>query len=293
MSLLYSSSFKYPEGELRKNQDFMETYHHYQHQNDQHNSGLLRYRSAPSSFLENLVNGNNTGFAGAGANGNLNSEDYRYVRSSSPEMESVFEKYMTPCNGSGGSASHDLQEFGGKALKLQEAHSISQPNEYASGAQMIYQSLPVHNLANDNTTMDGSFGVINSMGSNSSMQPKIGTTNESNLVRQNSSPAGFLSNLGVENGFTVMRDFGNFRACNTTNGEATPSTGRLNDHMSLASGSRFIMPQIGEIENESMGASSPEHRSSIIVNGSDRLYMSNFANDSWNGASFSTSKRTS
>lgn len=201
MSLLYTPNFKYPEGDLRKNQEFMDSSPHYHQENynQQHNSGLTRFRSAPSSFLESLANGSNSN-DGGGAN---NCEDFRYFRPSSPEIDTFLAKYMIPSNGSGDSGSHDLQEFGEKTMKQEES-------EYSNGSpQMIYQNLPVHSFANDNSvgvgnTMDNSFGVVSSIAMDNSVQEKIAAGNGSNnLIRQNSSPAGLFSNLGVDNGISL------------------------------------------------------------------------------------------
>lgn len=193
MSILYTPHVNFPESELRKDQVLMDSSHCYQEQShQQHNSGLMRYRSAPSSFFESMANGSNGGVN--------NSEDYRYLRSSSPEMDTFLAKYMLPCNGSGDSGSHDLQEFGEKAMKQEETEAVPQQNGYPNGSsQMIYQSLTNHNL-----TMDTSFGVVNqSMALENSMQAKMGTGNGSNLARQSSSPPGLFSNLGVDNGILL------------------------------------------------------------------------------------------
>ncbi|CAK7330859.1 unnamed protein product [Dovyalis caffra] len=268
------------DGEMRKSQEFMDLnpYHyHHQQQQIQQNSGLMRYRSAPSSFLESLVNG--TSGHGSGGGG-MGSEDYRYLRSSSPEMDTMLARFMSSCTGSGDSSSQNLQEFG-------ERPAIKQEGE---DSEMVYQSLPRHNLVNDNSmsvvnSMDTAFGVMNSMALENSMQAtNISTANGSNLARQNSSPAGLFSNLGVDNGFAVMRDACSFRASNGKNGEASPSASRLRSHVSFLSGQR-ILPQIAEIGEECIGGNSPEG------NVGKRKYMSNFNTDSWDDASLSGLKR--
>ncbi|KDP43444.1 hypothetical protein JCGZ_16731 [Jatropha curcas] len=278
MSLLYSSpSFKYQDGELRRNQELMDlNHHHYRQEQQQHSSGLTRYRSAPSSFLDSLVSVN-AGHGGAGVEG----EDYRYFRSSSPEMDTMLARFMSTCNGSSNCNSHNLQEFGERPIMKQEMEDSS---------QMIYQSLPVNNLANNvnpvnvnNNSMDNSFGVMNSMApENSSQASKRNNGNGSNLVRQSSSPAGFFSNLGVDSGFTVTKDVGSFQVSNGLNREASPSTSRLSNHVNFSSG--HLLPQIPEIGDENPGASSPE------CNTGKRQYM-NFANDSWDDCSSNDFKR--
>ncbi|KAJ6409239.1 hypothetical protein OIU84_008856 [Salix udensis] len=279
MSLLYSSGFKSSDGELRKNQEFMDLnpYHyHQQQQQTQQNSSLMRYRSAPSSFLESLVNGT-SGHDGGG--GGIGSGDYRYLRSSSPEMDTMLARFMSSCNGSGDSISQNLQEFG-------ERPAIKREGE---DSEMVYQSLPGHNLVTDNSvsagnSMDSAFNVMRSMALENSMQAtKMSTANGSNLARQNSSPAGLFSDLGVDNGFVVMREGGSFRAGSGTNGEASPAS-KLRSHVNFSSGQR-ILPHFAEIGEECIGGSSPEG------NVNETRCMSRFTSDYWDDASLSGLKR--
>ncbi|KAJ9174453.1 hypothetical protein P3X46_013094 [Hevea brasiliensis] len=278
MSLLYSPSFNYQDGELRRTQEYMDLNHHHYHQEQhQHNSGLMRYRSAPSSFLDSLVNGT-SGHGGDG--GGIEGENYRYFRSSSPEMDTMLARYMSTLSGSEDSNSRNLQEFEEKPAMKREMED----------SQMVYQSLPVNDLTNNgnslnvSNSLDNTYGVMNSMALKNSMQAsKMSTVNGSNLVRQNSSPAVFFSNLGVDNGFTVTKDTGSFRACDDLNGDASLSTTRLNNHLSFPSGQRFL-PRIAEIGDENPGASSTEG------NTGKRQYM-NFANDSWDDSSSNDFKR--
>lgn len=66
--------------------------------------------------------------------------------------------------------------------------------------------------------------------------------------------------------------------------DASPSIGRLSNHLNFSSGQR-ILPQISEIGDECIGASSPNS------NGSKRKYMTDFATDSWDDASLNGLKR--
>ncbi|GAV72743.1 HLH domain-containing protein [Cephalotus follicularis] len=253
MSLLYSSAFKYPEAEFKKNPEFMDTNQYHQ---QQHNSGLMR--------------------------------------SSSPEMETLLAKYLSPCSGSGDSDSHDMQEFGEKTVKKEEAESMPQQNGYSNGSQMIYQNqqasaLQSHNSMSVGHTMESTFGVMNSMSMENPMQSKMGTRNGSNLVGQHSSPAGLFSNLGVDNGFNLS-----FGARNGTNGDASPSTVRFSSHMNFSSGpssSSRLMAQIGDIGHETIGASSPETGDLHNINGGNGHYFPNFQTNSWHETSFSGQKR--
>lgn len=198
MSLLYSPSFNYQNGELRRNQEYMDlNQHHYHQEQHQQNSGLMRYRSAPSSFLQSLVNGTSSH---GGDGGGVEGEDYRYFRSSSPEMDTMLARFMSTCNGSGDSNPQNLQEYGERPAMKQEIED----------SQMVYQSLPINDLTEDGNpvnvgnSVDNTYGVMNSMALDNSMQAsKMSTLNGSNLVRQNSSPAVFFSNLGVDNGIVI------------------------------------------------------------------------------------------
>ncbi|XVF33757.1 hypothetical protein REPUB_Repub17cG0195800 [Reevesia pubescens] len=303
MSASYSSNFKFQDRELRKNLEFMDSSYYVQ-QNHQHNSGLTRYRSAPSSFLDNLVNGSVT----AGATG---FQDYHDIRSSTPEIETLF---MLSCNGSANSDCHDTQEYGEKSVTVKQEESlsnISQLNRCSSGSSasdVMYQSLPLHSLENGNTvgignSVETSFGLSRSLGileDSNSMQAKLGNGNSSNLVRQSSSPAEVFSNLCVDNGLRVIRKVSTFRACNGTNDE-TASTSKLynnnnnNNHISFSSGPSSCsrpMPGIAEVENESLGVNGPENGSlGSTGNGRDGHFISNLRTDFWNNASFNGLKR--
>ncbi|XVE76690.1 hypothetical protein DITRI_Ditri13aG0001700 [Diplodiscus trichospermus] len=284
MSVLYSSNFKFPDGELRKNQEIMDTSYYLQ-QNHQHSSGLARYRSAPSSFLDNLVNGivttSGTGF-----------EDYRDIGSSSPEIETLF---MLSGSGSGNSDCRDMQEYEEKSIKQEESLSVSQQNGCSSSSEMMYQSLPVHRLGSVANSVESSFGINSSLGLENSMQAKLSNGNSSNLVRQSSSPAEFFSSLGVDSGFNLIRKASTFRACNGTNDE-TASTGRLyNNHISFSSGPSLCsrpMPCIAEVENESVTMSTGLENESL-GNGKDSNghFIPNLRTDSWSNASLSGLKR--
>ncbi|XP_065633462.1 transcription factor bHLH130-like [Quercus suber] len=275
MSLLYSPTFKYSDVKLKKNHlDFMDsnTYHHPQQQQQQHqqqqqqqhqqqhqhNSGLMRYRSAPSSLLANLVDGSING-----GGGGVGCEDYRDLRSSNPEVETML-AFMTSSNSSGDSNSQMVYQ--------------------AQAAQQV-QALPNHNSVGAGTTLDSSFSGLNSVGLENSMQAKMGAGNRSNLVRQSSLPPGLFSDLTIDNGFAVMRDVGTFRACNDTNGEASPSMTKLNDQLSF---SARRLPQIAEIGNE---ITSPEDQSLGNANGSNQQYIPKFTSDSWDESAFNSLRR--
>lgn len=82
-----------------------------------------------------------------------------------------------------------------------------------------------------------------------------------------------------------MRDVGTFRACNGTNGEASPSMTKLNDHLSF---SARRLPQIAEIGNE---ITSPEDQTLGNANGCNQQYIPKFTSESWDESAFNSLRR--
>ncbi|KAF2289442.1 hypothetical protein GH714_036211 [Hevea brasiliensis] len=124
--------------------------HSYHQQNNQSCSGLLRFRSAPSSLLANFND-----------NGVTNDSDLSFQ-----ELEDK------------------------SAVRVREARL-----NYANSPQ-CYSGLPPHyprqSSATTSTAMDSSYGLIGSMTMGHHEQAKMV---DSNLARQNSSPAGLFGNL--------------------------------------------------------------------------------------------------
>ncbi|KAG2671547.1 hypothetical protein I3760_13G002600 [Carya illinoinensis] len=217
MSLLYSPTFKYSDGELRRNHpmDSNIIYQQQLHeqQNHQHNSSLT-----PSALLNGLVDGSNGG-DGVGC------ENCRYLRPSSPEVETMLARFMSSCNGSADSAS-----------------------------QMVYQAdqqvraFQNHNSVSAGTNYDGSFTGANSVGLENLMKSKLGAGNRSLLVRQSSPPAGLFSDLAIENGFGVMRN----DQISFSNGQSSCST-RLPQVAEI--GNEIIMSQ----EDQTLANDSNQH----------------------------------
>lgn len=192
-SLLYSPNFKSSEAELRKNHtEFLDSSNLFQQQQPQlqQSSGLMRYRSAPSSVLVDLVD-NNGGGAGC-----EDFRDFRFPRPSSPEVETVLARFISSCN-----APDHLNEnhvFEERPVKQEAGDSVSKQNGYSNSPQMMYQAQQqVHDLDNSS-----SFGAFKTTGLDNSS--KMGVGNRSNLVRQTSSPAGFFPNLNVDNGMNFL-----------------------------------------------------------------------------------------
>lgn len=196
-SLLYSPNFKSSEAELRKNHtEFLDSSNAFQQQLQpqlQQSSGLMRYRSAPSSVLLDLVD-NNGGGAGC-----EDFRDFRFPRPSSPEVETVLARFISSCNApdhlnDNGSNNHLFEE---RPVKQEAVDSVSKQNGYSNSPQMMYQAQQVHDL-----NSSSSFGAFKTTGLDNSS--KMGDGNRSNLVRQTSSPAGFFPNLNVDNGMNFL-----------------------------------------------------------------------------------------
>ncbi|KAI4323380.1 hypothetical protein L6164_022992 [Bauhinia variegata] len=265
--------------------------YHQQHCH-QPNSGLLRYRSAPSSFLASLVDNGSHGCVNEGAYSQRSGEDdSNYVPSSSAEMETMLAKLISSNNG--WNSSESLDEYGGKPVKQEAGESVPTHNGYSDASHMIYQNQQVQVLADASlsggSAFDASFGV-----SENSNESKLISRNCSNLTRQKSSPAGFFSNLTAENGFSALKEGGSFRACDVTNGQSSASTSGLNGNMKLSSCSRR-MPQIAENGNESMEAASCVEGRKLQGNdnGSSKCFMPSFTSDFWDNSVFNGQKPAS
>lgn len=212
MSLAYGPIVNYSEVELRKNQpEFMDSNfcQMQQQQQQQQSYNLLRYSSAPSSFFASLVDNSWGG----------GSDDYRYVRPSSPEVETMLAKFTSECNGPDHSGSNGLHRFGERsAMKQETEDSVPEQNDYSNASQIMYlnQAQQVHALHSHNSmdnsagsSLDSSFGVINSAEFKDSMEAKMGVGNRSNLIRQSSSPAGFFYDTPTSENGNVFSNWQN------------------------------------------------------------------------------------
>ncbi|KAK7283862.1 hypothetical protein RIF29_13610 [Crotalaria pallida] len=304
MSIVYSHSLNYSEGELRRNQEMD---HHPQKHCHQHNSGLMRYCSAPSSLLSSLVDNNNNDDNNNNNHGYVNEEPFRnedhhhqqqqhYTPSTSSEMETMFAKLIASPSNNGLHDSEPLHEFGrSKIVKEEAGDSVSQRPQhnnnnnnggysYGSQPQQFYQHQQIQGLSNGSVgavnAYDNSFSAVNST------QNKTGSNNCSNLIRQKSSPAGLFNNYSVDNGIAVFREVGSFRASDVSNGQSTTSSSGLHGTLNFSS----RMPQIAENGNEGLEANCVESRRPRNDNGNTKCYMPSFTNDFWDGSAFSAPK---
>jgi len=195
----------------------MESDLHQQQQQPQVNSsGLTRFKSAPSSYFNNIID----------------REFYEHVfnKPSSPETERVFSRFI---NSFGSEDDLLAQKISvDSTVKEEEEVNINQQqqqqqqdqglasinNEHVVHQQSnininisnnnynnsvpsshgFYQSSMMPPLPNQNVSsgLDGSF----SMGVNRLQQVKNHGGNNSNLIRHSSSPAGLFSQINIENG---------------------------------------------------------------------------------------------
>ncbi|PON89232.1 Basic helix-loop-helix transcription factor [Trema orientale] len=195
--------------------------------------GLMRYRSAPSSYFTNM----------------LDREFCQqfFNRPSSPETERIFARFMNSDSGGlddttaqklssettqqtrfvtsttmGNEAGAGAGTGAGAVAHQQQQQQQSNLNSYSSGSQSFnYHSqskppLPNQSLGPSN---EGSY----SMGMNQFPPMRTGGLNNSTLIRHSSSPAGLFANINIE-GLGAIRGMGSYGASSSTNEEATFST---------------------------------------------------------------------
>lgn len=245
-----------------------------QQQQQQMNTGLLRYRSAPSSLFANFIEGEDDFIAAAVAQ----------HRSSSPEAESIFARFMGNCD----------SEIGEKPVPVKAETNSSQYmgvlDEHASDQMMYHTPPPLppqqpQSMQNLGSNVDENVYRVanNSMGLDQQASPMkmgSGSGNVPNLTRHSSSPAGLFANLNVENGYAVMRGMGNFRSGNSTNSEATAPTSRMKNQANFSSGppsSSGLMSPISEIVGDSIDTATANGGSL----GNNNQYAPNFPGSSW------------
>ncbi|PON58130.1 Basic helix-loop-helix transcription factor [Parasponia andersonii] len=240
------------------------THQGFSHQNHQPNSGLLRFRSAPSSLFVNF-----TGSGDCGVNKNNSMEG--------SESERLFSRFVDYTSGNNGSESsptfHDLDDKSA-VMAAQQRFSTGLPPHY-----------PRQSSSTGGSGMDnGSFGLVGSMAMDSQTQAK---SVNSSLVRQSSSPAGLFSHISVPNGYAAIKGAGNYGGLNGSHGEVSPSTNRLKSQLSFSSRlpSLGVLSQISEVESESFEANTLDEEKLGNDNGVARFCGSGFTFGSWNDSS--------
>lgn len=161
------------------------THQSFNHQTHQPNSGLLRFRSAPSTLFMNFTGNGDCVGAGVGKNNSMDGSE-------SARLFSRFVNFNGTVNNDSES-SPTFQDFDDKSSVMAAHHrynSTGLPPHYPR------QSSSMTSSAMDN----GSFGLVGSMAMDSQTQAK---SVNSNLVRQSSSPAGLFSHTSVPNGIVL------------------------------------------------------------------------------------------
>lgn len=194
--------------------------HQNHHQQQQMNSGLTRFKSAPSSYFSNIID----------------KEFYEHLfnRPSSPETERVFARFMNSLSGSGSGGG------GGDAESASATASVAVAVAVTAGDDSLTQNLvstvqqellPVvkEEIDQQSQTMMASMNNetvdlqqiqrqqsnMNNYGFSGSQkfyqssgrpplpnQMKTGRGSCSNLIRHGSSPAGLFSNINIETGIS-------------------------------------------------------------------------------------------
>ncbi|CAL9178656.1 transcription factor bHLH130-like [Musa acuminata AAA Group] len=239
---------------------------HQQQQQQQMSSGLLRYRSAPSSLLGEVC------------------EDFLSVRASSPETETMLARFLAPDlrdetqdGPSGGAATASGQssphfpppQLPPSAQEVKEQQSRG----FTSAPQMIFRPQQQQRQMPNHSSSESPFRAVMGSLTMEAAQLKHGDFgSSSNLIRHSSSPAGLFSHLNVDEGYGMRRG---------TSGFMMDATDRSKGQISFSSRQNSVMSQISEMESDDMdGSSSPKDGG-----GGGRSYIPGFPVGSWDDSS--------
>ncbi|XP_062192089.1 transcription factor bHLH130-like [Phragmites australis] len=194
-------------------------------------SGLLRYRSAPSTLLGEVCED----FLPTGPN------------ATSPDAGAdVFSRFL---------ADHQIRDKPPAPAPAPPAPAAAHfPNEAAMASQQ-QQQMMFHSHQQQQMAAVGS-GLYRTVSSGMEAATAAGA---SSLIRQSSSPAGFLNHLNMDNGYGGMLRAGmgvGFR--NGSSAAAADSPARLKGQLSFSSRQGSLMSQISEMGSEELGGSSSE-----------------------------------
>ncbi|KAK2371117.1 hypothetical protein P8452_58162 [Trifolium repens] len=231
----------------------MESDLHQQQHPQVNSSGLTRFKSAPSSYFNNIID----------------REFYEHVfnRPSSPETERVFSRFM---NSLGSEEDLLTPKISTESTVKEEEVMASINNEQVVHQQMM-PPLPNQNVSSG---LDGNF----SMGVNRLQQVKNHGGNNSNLIRHSSSPAGLFSQINIENGYVSMRGMGTLGGVNNNSiKEAKFSNARsLKNSTNYSSGIMSTIAEIGDKDN-----SENNQESEIFGESHGNDYSMDYQVDTW------------
>ncbi|MQM21274.1 hypothetical protein Taro_054312 [Colocasia esculenta] len=249
-------------GPLKQGKEEADLNLQHQQQQQQMSTGLLRFRSAPSSLLGEV------------------SEEFLPHRSSSPEGDAMFARFVPP---------DPRDQIGEKpqaaapqrspqlmaAMEHDRAEAVHpQSGGFThSASQMVYhplqrQQLPSHRSGVAAAALQGESPYRAATSVAMDNEQVDSPANSSGLVRHSSSPAGLFSHLGVDNGYAMMR--GMFRPGAGSAGEAALEGSRLKSQLSFSSrqsSSSGMMSPISEIECERIGGNGPEDGGRCFIPG--------------------------
>ncbi|XP_030526719.1 transcription factor bHLH122-like isoform X2 [Rhodamnia argentea] len=237
---------------------FSSNYQPQQHNNQPgNNSGLSRFRSAPSSYFKNLLD---------------SCEDF-LNRPSSPETEQIFAHLMSSSASGGGGGGNVFGSMKTEADVLQQEQSnfssaAASQNFYQGSSQLQNQSME--------------YKVVGSMGMDRSPSMKTGSNNSSNLIRQSSSPAGLFSNINID-GYSASRRVEDFVSRGTAGESSFSPASRLGNHVNFSSrpppSSSGKVSPVADMGKKSMDINSPE--GGDFGDGHGNNYITGFPIGSW------------
>lgn len=244
-SLLHSSTFKHPaDGEFAKIKQLisLDPYPDYdqqsqnQNQQEDNQSSLSRYRSSPSSFFSNLLNENgDEEFPDPVTAASNHEPEERFVKSHHQQQKKSeyderefldFLEYASPSS---------------TAMKQERRESAIQNKDLPPPSTALMHGCSSRRVTDLSPSNTGSYDYANRSNYDCASSFRANSSPSSNLIRQSSTPAGFLSST-AENGFNGVKDVRKGSSSSTSNSHISFSLGP-------SSSSRFL-PQIAENENE-------------------------------------------
>ncbi|GAB2266958.1 hypothetical protein Dimus_001945 [Dionaea muscipula] len=215
-----------------------------QQQSQQHNSGLLRFRSAPSSLLSNFRGHN----LDKGYNGN---------HDQSPGLVAGIGRGGGGGGGVGGCGDDSFESVESKPVRILQ-NGYSDSGELIIGQGQLPPQYTKHGGGDGGAAaVDGSVGT--------QLQPMKGkVVGDSNLAGQISPPPGFFAHLSAQNGYPTMTGSGEFiiggGGPNEESSPPRPSRlkGQIDFKSSGLPSSMTRLPRIPEIGNENAKETSPD-----------------------------------
>uniref|UniRef100_A0A0E0QKZ4 BHLH domain-containing protein n=1 Tax=Oryza rufipogon TaxID=4529 RepID=A0A0E0QKZ4_ORYRU len=211
-------------------------------------SGLLRYRSAPSTLLAEFCDD----FLPPAA----------APRAASPDADNVFSRFL---------ADHQIRDKSPPATAAAAAAAAHFPDDPTMATQHHHQQqMMFQHHPQQMASVEGLYRTVSSTGIDAATAAaNAAGGGGGGLLRQSSSPAGFLNHLNMDNGYGSMLRAGmaaagggvGFRnGANAAAAADSPggSGGRLKGQLSFSSRQGSLMSQISEMDSEELGGSSPE-----------------------------------